>query len=219
MPVLRPDFRTWTYHTPAVVLGRAQRALRLEIEKRALGQLDILNRDTGGGAVLTGPWLVGVSVVLPHGHALLGRSLGDSYCALAQLHISALATFGVIAQTLVRTELTAKPEIDTNDLHWACFGCLSPWEVISTDGRKLVGLAQKRNQHGVLLVAGTLISRVAWELLCDVTGHADQRDALVQRTISVQEIRGTPINTDVFATELAGRLARWIFPSAKLALS
>lgn len=213
MPVIRPDFRTWSYQSPAVVLGCAQRALQMEIEKRAAGQLDILIRDTGGGAVLTGPWLVGVSVVLPHGHALLGRSLGDSYGGLAQLHVSVLATFGVIAQTLVRPELTAHPERDAHDLRWACFGGLTPWEVISTDGRKLVGLAQKRNRHGVLLVAGTLIGRVAWELLCDVTGHADQREALTQRTISAQEICGAPIDTAAFSSELTQRLARWILPN------
>ena len=73
---------------------------------------------------------------------------------------------------------------------------------------------EKLNKKGFLLAAGTLIGRVACELLCDVTGHAYQLEALTQRTISAQEICGAPIDTAAFSSELTQRLARWIFPNA-----
>ena len=219
MPVSGPVFRTWIYQSPAIVLGCAQRSLRSAIEKRTAGTIDIVDRDSGGGAVLTGPWLVGVSVVLPHGHALLGRNLGDSYRGLAELHVSALETFGVPAKAWVPSGLITVPVPDGAVLDWACFSKLSPWEVISTGGRKLVGLAQKRNQHGVLLVAGTLIGAVDWELLCDAMERSEQLEVLCRSTISAHEIRGSAIGATAFSTVLEQRLASWIFSVEKITAS
>ena len=191
------------------MLGCAQRSLRTTIEKRIAGTIDIVDRDSGGGAVLAGPWLVSVSVVLPHWHPLLGKNLGDSYRGLAQLHLSALENFGVAARAWFPSELIVVPALGDPALDWACFGRLSPWEVISTGGQKLVGLAQKRNQNGVLLVGGTLIKCVDWKLLCDAMARRDHLDALTRRTISVEEIRGVAIDVAAFSNELTQRLASW----------
>lgn len=89
---------------------------------------------------------------------------------------------------------------------WACFGSLSPWEVVSPEGRKLVGLAQRRRQSGVLLVAGTLIGLADWPLLCDVMGHPEDERMLRRATVSVNEIAGDQIELERFAS----LLKRWL---------
>jgi lipoate-protein ligase A len=218
-PISAPAFRIWIYQQPAIVLGCAQRSLRPAIENKAAGTIDIVDRDSGGGAVLTGPWLVGVSVVLPNCHPLLGQTLGDSYRGLSQLHVSALENFGVSARAWLPSKLSTLPVPDAPVLDWACFAGLSPWEVISADGRKLVGLAQKRNRHGVLLVGGTLVRRVDWRLLCDAMERRNHLDALARRTISAQEIRGEEIDVTAFSNELAKRLFSWIGSDKKTLLS
>ncbi len=48
----RPHFRVWTYRSPAIVRGCAQHSLRPLAEARMAAGVDLLERATGGGAVL-----------------------------------------------------------------------------------------------------------------------------------------------------------------------
>ena len=61
------------------------------------------------------------------------------------------------------------------------------------DGRKLVGLAQRRQRDGVLLVAGTLIADPDWSLLCGVMGHPEDEATLRRRSVSCQALAGGPM--------------------------
>jgi lipoate---protein ligase len=186
------------------VLGQAQRSLRSVIEQRIDGRAELLDRQSGGGAVLTGPWMVSASVILPHGHPLLGGSLVGSYRWLGQLHAAAFAEFGVPAYALPPQSLPlANAMIDVRPVKWACFGALSPWELADADYRKLVGLAQRRQHAGVLLVAGTLVRATDWRLLCDVMGYPEDEAILRCRTTSCEELAGRPIEPEAFATALA----------------
>ena len=193
--------------------------MRRAIEKRVAGSIDIVDRDSGGGAVLTGPWLVSVSVVIPHRHPMLGQNIGDSYRGLAQLHVSALENFGVTSRVWFPSDLIKLPALDNLVLDWACFGGLSQGEVINGDGRKLVGLSQKRNINGVLIVSGTLVGSINWKLLCDAMDHDDQLHTLSDRTISMQEIRGEEIDVKEYSNELTQRLTSWIRPDLISCLS
>lgn len=184
-----PRFRVWTYDSPAIVLGCSQRALRAAAERQLGGRCEVLERESGGGAVLTGPWLVGVSVVLPPGHPWLGAGLLASYRQLGQLHVAALQACGITARAVPPEELPPTHAAGTEaPLAWACFGGLSPWEVVNAGGRKLVGLAQRRRQAGVLLVAGTLIGPPDWPLLCEAMGQPQDALLLRQRTVSCTEL-------------------------------
>jgi len=164
-------------------------------------------RESGGGAVLTGPWLVGASVVLPYGHPWVSDSLIGSYRRLGHLHVEVLKEFGVSARVLPPQEL---PQADDSNgvktVDWACFGSLSPWEVVNAEGRKLVGLAQRRRRTGVLLVAGTLIGAVDWSLLCAAMGHPQHESMLQRRTVTAQEIVGRHLEPERFASALM----RWL---------
>ena len=204
-----PRWRVWTYDLPAVVLGCSQRRLRDGVQQRLAGRAELLERDSGGGAVLEGPWLVSASVVLPHAHPWACDGLIDSYRRLAQLHVAALNEFGVAARALAPRELPrANDSSAIRGVDWACFGGLSPWEVVDAQGRKLVGLAQRRRQTGVLLVAGTLIGVADWSLLCDAMGHPQDEPTLRRRTVSAEEIAGGEVEPGRFAWRLRRSLQR-----------
>ncbi len=186
------------------MLGNAQRSQRKVIEQRVNGRVELLDREAGGGAVLTGQWMVSASIILPYGHPLLEDSLVGCYRWLGQLHAAALAEFGVTAYALPAHDLPfANAMIDVRTVNWACFGGLSPWEVVDADYRKLVGLAQRRRHAGVLLVAGTLVGATDWRLLCDVMGYPEDEVILRRRTVTCEELAGRLIEAGAFASALA----------------
>ncbi len=209
--VVASQWRVWTYERPALVLGCSQRAV---YERVACGRrsVEVLLRESGGGAVLTGPWLVSVSLVLPPGHAWLGQGLLESYRRLGQLHAEALAELGMAASALPPAQIPAlkaalaKQGPPAPD--WACFGSLSPWEVVDAAGRKLVGLAQRRRQQGVLLVAGTLVAQPDWGLLCEPMGQPHAEMPLRQRTVACEQLLGRGLAPAAWREVLARRLTQ-----------
>jgi len=209
-PVVAPQWRVWTYAQPALVLGCSQRAL---YERVVCGvpSVEVVLRESGGGAVLTGPWLVSVSLVLPPGHAWLGQGLLESYHHLGQLHADALAELGVTAMALPPLQIAgtqaALAARGLPALDWACFGSLSPWEVVDAEGLKVVGLAQRRRQQGVLLVAGTLVTEPDWDVLCNALGRPDDANPLMRRTASCARLLGRRLLAENLATVLSRRLA------------
>lgn len=189
-------------------MGCSQRTLRDDTVRRHDGQTPVLVRESGGGAVLTGPWMICVSVVLPPDHAWVCNGLVESYRALGQLHVAALQALGVASRALPPQEVRQVNEaVGALPVDWACFGSLSPWEVVDTQGRKLVGLAQRRQRSGVLLVAGTLISAVDWDLLCDVMGQPQDAPALARRTVCAQALAGHHLLPGQFAKHITQQLA------------
>lgn len=166
-------------------------------------------RESGGGAVLTGPWLVSASVVLPPGHPWVCDGLIDSYRRLGLLHVAVLNEFGVSARALSPQELPrGNGSSRVNLVDWACFGGLSPWELVDAEGRKLVGLAQRRCPVGVLLVAGTLVGAVDWALLCDAMGYPQHEPLMRHGTVCAEELAGCKIEPERFAAALMQCLER-----------
>lgn len=196
-PVLRPAVRLWTYAAPGIVLGCAQASLR---ERLAGCTTPFAQRDSGGGAVLTGPWMLSASIVLPAGHALVGTGTVSSYRWLGVLHAGLLRDLGIGAYAVPPEE--ARLALPADALKWACFGGLSPWEVV-VGQRKIVGLAQVRRRTGVLLTSGTLIAPPEWPLLCGALG-GDPADAdrLRACTTSCAEQLGAPLMATVLAERL-----------------
>jgi len=187
-PARQPAWRLWAYSEPAVVLGRSQRAWARDRGPRP----EVLVRSAGGGAVLVGPWMLGVSALLPTTHALVAGGAVPSYRWLGEALALALQRCGVDALALSPEALRARrggrpaPAPD-----WACFGGVSPWEVLVGE-RKIAGLAQVRRREGVLLVAGILLCRPPWELLCERLGQgADEALRLARATTSLADAQPT----------------------------
>lgn len=197
-----PCFHVWTYPAPTVVLGCSQRTQRAAVQARLPPGLAVLDRPSGGGAVLTGPWLVSVSVVLPPGHAWARGGLPDSYRQLGLLHTEVLAGLGIAAQALPPPTVAATNARLGPTLDWACYGSLAPWELVDAQGRKLVGLAQRRQRNGILLVAGTLVSAPPWSLLCEAMGYPQDAPVLQLRTVSCDALAPSPVTPQALAGAL-----------------
>lgn len=188
--VSRPRWRVWRYRAPAIVLGLSQRRLHEAVRARAGASLPVLVRGSGGGAVLAGPWMIGVTVLLPVRHPRAAGSLVDSYRWFGELHARVLRGLDIEARVLPPEALhDAHALVDgAAPLPWACFGALSPWELTDERGRKLCGLAQQRRSAGIALVSGTLTWRPPWPLLCEVLDRADEADALESRTTDCESL-------------------------------
>jgi lipoate---protein ligase len=205
-PIREPQFRVWIYERSELVLGHAQAVARART-RVAAGPA--VTRESGGGAVLVGPWLVGLSIALPPHHPLVAPSIVDSYRWLGEVHVDALRRLGVDAVALSPSDFRTRSADGPVDLRWACFGSLSPWEVVGRGGRKLVGLAQARRRTGVLLVAGTLTSTPDWTTLAELMG---QPPLVVNRlaavTTSCESELGRRVSPAAFAAALNQELGR-----------
>lgn len=203
-PLPAPAWRLWQYRAPAIVLGCSQR--RLLADARDDRGVELLLRGSGGGAVLVGPWMLGLSVALPSGHALVDPSAVANYRWLGELLADVLRDAGIDATALPAEDARAAKA--PAELAWACFAGLSPWEVVA-GGRKIAGLAQVRRRHGVLLVGGLLLDAPDWPLLCATLGRpATDADALARRTTSCCEQLGACTPTRAIAAPLDERLRR-----------
>ncbi|MBS0293204.1 MAG: ligase [Proteobacteria bacterium] len=207
-PVTRPRFRVWTYGAPAVVLGCSQRKFETGARARLAPEVDLLLRPSGGGAVLVGPWMVSCSVVLPLSHPWVQGRLPDSYQGLGRLHVQVLAQFGVPSRALPPAEVDAANALTGATVPWACYGSLAPWEVVDDGGRKLVGLAQRRQRTGVLLVAGTLVTPPDWALLCQALEQPGDEVAMHRRTVSCDQLGAQSPDAPQLAQALQAALAR-----------
>lgn len=203
-PVRRPALRLWTYYQPGLVLGRSQSALRT--------RRPAIVRASGGGAVLTGPWMLSVSVALPIGHALVTNGLVESYRWFGLAHQEALLDVGINATALPPEKLGIVP--NQSELAWACFGNCSAWEVVAGQ-RKIVGLAQRRARTGILLTSGTLLSDPDWACLEEyMPERASDAGLLARRTTSCCRELGSSLDMTHFAKVLAAKLLASIAPAS-----
>ena len=198
-PVTEPRLRLWTYRAPGVVLGCSQTALRERMDSSHALAASVVQRGSGGGAVLTGPWMVSASIILPPDHPLVAHGTVSSYRWLGALHAGLLRDAGIRASAIAPEEVRLHQADER--LKWACYGGLSPWEVV-VDLRKIVGLAQLRKRTGVLITSGTLIAQPDWGLLCDALGQPGHAGLLSDCTTSYAEQLGAPVMAEVLAERL-----------------
>lgn len=127
---------------PALVIGSTQPEHHVDSKTLEGEGVELVRRRSGGGAVLLVPdqalWL---DVVVPRGDRLWDDDVGRATHWLGSAWAGALAALDVAAtvhtRALVATRWSA----------WLCFAALGPGEV-STGGRKVVGIAQRRTRHG-----------------------------------------------------------------------
>jgi lipoate-protein ligase A len=134
----------------ALVLGSRQTPDMVNTEECARLGLDIVRRRSGGGAVLIVPdRLVWLDIVAPHGAA--PDDVRGSMIWAGELWRRALApTVGDGGELSVHTGSM----VCTAWCQLVCFAGIGPGEV-SLDGRKLVGLSQRRTRAGIR-IQGTL---------------------------------------------------------------
>jgi lipoate-protein ligase A len=201
--VTGPELRFWAYREPGVVLGCSQRGwLDGEPDGR---EVELAVRAAGGGAVPVGSWMLSTSIALPTTHPFALLAPSTSYRWLGEAYAKVLQGAGIAAQAIdaeqVRVLQHSAPE-----LSWACYGGLSPWEVV-VGRRKVVGLAQVRRRTGVLFVAGLLFGPPDWALLCRVLGRpAEEAAQLAARTTCCMDEAGAELSPVAVLSELQSSL-------------
>lgn len=121
---------------PAVVLGSTQPLDSLDADALARAGVEVARRRSGGGAVLLLPGAqVWVDVVVPAGDPLWADDVCRASWWLGEAWASALG----------RGEVHRAGVTDRALGRLACFAAVGPGEVVA-DGRKVVGLSQRRTR-------------------------------------------------------------------------
>jgi lipoate---protein ligase len=140
----------------AIIKGAGQTRVDLDLEACSAAGIRVITRSSGGTAVYADPALLGLDVALPPGHPLLRADVVESYRWMGELWIHTLALLGVSGHLVSIEEARAQarpPQPIETILQIACFGSISPYEVL-VHGRKLVGLSQVRRAGRALFQSG-----------------------------------------------------------------
>jgi lipoate-protein ligase A len=201
VPVERPAGRVTRYTSVAIVLGCGQRPCDADRLRAASAGVGLCVRASGGGTVLAGPWMLGVSVALPPGDLRAALPLTASYAWLGTVITDWLSLLGISAEP-------AALDVPADDrAAWACFAHSSRWEPC-VGGRKIAGLAQVRRRNGVVYTAGVLVADPPWALLCAVLGRPfEDAQVLGLRTTSCSTVLGRSVDAHAASVSLGGVLA------------
>ena len=184
----------------AVVLGRGQR------DAKPVEGHEVVQRPSGGGAVLMDDNLLSLDVVLPADHPWLeGDDLGTVFDPIGQAWADALTALGEEAVAIHSGPPTATrlgPEAQ-RPLAEICYASLGRGEV-SAGGRKLVGLSQRRRRQGALIQCG-IHHEWAPDALVQALDVGAARDAIEAAATGLDDVLG-PISDTVVAREVQRRL-------------
>ena len=130
---------------PSVVLGSTQSEVHIDRTRAAAVGTAVVRRRSGGGAVLVDPEdPVWIDVWVPAGDPLWRADVGRAFDWLGDAWVEALRLSGI-------TGVSARRQGYLSCTRWSslvCFGGVGTGEVVTDDGRKVVGLAQRRNRNG-----------------------------------------------------------------------
>ncbi len=129
----------------SLVLGSTQGEEVVDRARVDATGIPVVRRSSGGGAVLVTPGdPVWVDAWIPVDDPLWHAQVDRAFDWLGRAWVDALAQTGI-------TGLTAHDRGFVACTRWSsvvCFGGVGAGEVVTDDGRKLVGLAQRRNRRG-----------------------------------------------------------------------
>ena len=150
-----PALRWYIPAAPALVIGNGQKPGMTDMDACRAANIHIYRRTSGGSVVLVNADLLSLDVLVPADHPLATTDVVRAYQWIGDLWTNALHALGAAKTRAIPTEeVRAIPELAKDDpLRLACFGTLSPWEVV-IGKRKLVGLCQVRRRPGVLYQTG-----------------------------------------------------------------
>jgi lipoate-protein ligase A len=150
-----PALRWYLPTEPALVLGNGQKPRIADLAACRAARARLYRRTSGGAAVFVNAELLSLDVVLPAGHALWTSDIVNAYRWVGAWWEEALRALGAEKARAIPTEevRAIQPLAQDDPLRLACYGTLSPWEVV-VGRRKLVGLCQVRRRPGALYQIG-----------------------------------------------------------------
>ena len=154
----QPALRWYAPQAEALVIGNGQKPRIANFDVAADRDIGIYRRTSGGTAVFVNGDLLSLDVALPATHPLATSDVVDAYRWMGEVWQQALMALGAAkARALPVEEARNQPKLAQDDpLRLACYGTLSPWEVV-VGKRKLVGLCQVRRRPGALYQVGVYL--------------------------------------------------------------
>ncbi|MEO8972617.1 MAG: hypothetical protein ABI406_13590 [Ktedonobacteraceae bacterium] len=195
----------------SLVPGFSQKPELFNAEAVKASGIPIYSRRAGGTAVLVGPHMLSLDVVLPANHPLVLRDVVESYRWFGEAWVETLHQLGIQSRIIPPTEAHAQRTLlklpATREyemlLHRACYGSYSSYEVV-VGQRKVVGLDMIRRRAGSLLQAGVLLH---WETetLAKLLGQTLEEQALLreglrERAVGIDTLAGRVITAEELIT-------------------
>lgn len=199
------------YDQPAVIYGR-RGGLTPERAARAAGRgCALLARRSGGGAVLAGPWMLGLHLWLPREHTAARLSAVQAMVAFGASVARAFEDTGA-ALSLADAGNMARvnAQVKALGLDWNCYAGLSHGELLDRRGRKCLGLAQGRTNAGVLFSAGLLTGPTPWETLDEVHQGRAVHPSPVRALVSAGLDSATAPDTEHLKQRIGACLRAWL---------
>lgn len=198
-----PRVRWYRATRTAVVRGRAQRRRSLPTST-----VPVLDRPTGGGAVLLDPHLLSCDVLVPATHPLAADDPMATFDRVGAAWRDGLAALGVTGLALHPTGVApGRGDDRARLLADVCFATRGRGEVM-LEGRKLVGLSQRRRRSGVLVQCGMLRRWRPRRLLAAL--GADPADpTIIAAAVGLDDAVADPPGDAVIADAVSARLAGW----------
>jgi len=191
--------RLYTWSPWAISLGHHQDPREINSEQCLVDGIDVVQRPTGGRAILHAEELT-YCVVMPSD----GQSVIQVYNAIGVALLRGLRLFGVKA-SLEKSQPNFR-NLYREASSVPCFSSSARWE-IAFGGRKMVGSAQRRYsdggrtailQHGSIL-CGLAHLRLADYLVADDKVRDGIRNDLGERTVTLSDVTGSAVDTSVLA--------------------
>jgi lipoate-protein ligase A len=202
-----PPIISWsTVTAPVLVVGRGVRPGDIDAAWCAHNGIPVLQRRSGGGPVLWDRDLLGLDVVVPPGHPLAEHDVTRAYAWLGAAVASGLTALGAPVASVPLAEarrLQARQDPVSRAAVRACFGGVSPFEVLAPDLRKCVGLAQARRAAGTLFQCGIALGFDA-DALAHALGRDDAAIAMLRRALGERVVGLTDLVPGVTAAAVVG---------------
>lgn len=139
--------------SPAIVLGSAQPEAHVDQDAARQEGVEVARRRSGGGAVLvTEESIVWVDLILPAGHDLWETDVGKAGWWVGSAWAAALESLSVPGDITVWKERLRSTDWSSR----VCFAGVGPGEVL-IDGKKAVGISQRRTRSAALFQSAVLI--------------------------------------------------------------
>jgi len=137
-----PVISLFTPVQPAIILGSTQERSLVNEEMCSANNIEIVKRRSGGGIVfLAEDSTIWIDVEIPREHSLWVNDVGDSSLWLGEVFRKELSELCDVNLELHRGGL-----IKTVWSPLVCFAGRGPGEVFTEDGRKVVGMSQRRTR-------------------------------------------------------------------------
>ncbi len=196
-----PALRWYIPTAAALVLGNGQKPGITNMNACRAANTQVFRRTSGGSVVLVRADLLSLDLALPADHPLATSDVVRAYQWIGDLWATTLHALGAAKSRALSTdEVRAIPELAKDDpLRLACFGTLSPWEVV-VGKRKLVGLCQVRRRPGTLYQVGLHLrfDSKALGALLDLNNGTRKMLAtrLHNAVVGLDEATGRPVAAD-----------------------